>query len=190
MWETWTIWCCCCFSFFLFLISFAVSFFRVCCKVSRAGVGMRTAAAAATCCTLFLAAVGPATAAQRASVAAPNAFNYRGSKPNIIIVYADDLGSGDLGFYGHPTSSTPNLNTFIMEGTRMTQYYSPAAICSPSRGSLVSLLLATLRCITEAVDMLLDHIGIVPADDRAAFPPPRNLSRGVFPVVQRWSSYH
>ena len=103
---------------------------------------MRTTTAAA-CCSLLLAAVAPWTAAQRDAAEDPAAFNYRGSKPNIIIVYADDLGSGDLGFYGHPTSSTPNLNTFIMEGARLTQYYSPAAICSPSRGSLVSLL-ATL----------------------------------------------
>ena len=62
----------------------------------------------------------------------------RGSRPNIVIFYADDLGSGDIGFYGHPTSFTPNLDTFLTEGARLTQYYSPAAICSPSRGSLMT----------------------------------------------------
>ncbi len=55
-----------------------------------------------------------------------------------MIIYADDLGSGDLGLMGHPTSFTPNLNTFIMEGARLAQYYSPAAICSPSRASLMT----------------------------------------------------
>ena len=62
----------------------------------------------------------------------------RGSKPNVIIFFADDLGVGDLGIFGHPTSSTPSINTFVMEGAKLTQYYSAAAICSPSRASLMT----------------------------------------------------
>lgn len=55
------------------------------------------------------------------------------SKPNIVLLYADDLGYGDLEAYGHPTSSTPNINRLAAEGLRFTQFYSSAPVCSPSR---------------------------------------------------------
>ena len=43
------------------------------------------------------------------------------------------LGYGDLGVYGHPTSSTPHLNAMAREGLMFTQFYSAAAVCVPSR---------------------------------------------------------
>ena len=55
------------------------------------------------------------------------------SKPNIVILFADDLGYGDLEIYGHPTSSTPNLNKLAADGLRFTQFYSTSPVCSPSR---------------------------------------------------------
>lgn len=45
------------------------------------------------------------------------AHELAGSKPNILVIFADDLGMGDLGCYGHPTTSTPNLDTLATEGT-------------------------------------------------------------------------
>lgn len=60
------------------------------------------------------------------------------SKPNIIIIYGDDVGYGDLNVYGHPTSSTPNLDRMAREGMRMLQFYSAAPVCSPSRASLMT----------------------------------------------------
>ena len=54
-------------------------------------------------------------------------------KPNIIILFADDLGYGDLSVYGHPTTSTPNLERMAAEGMVLTQFYSANALCSPSR---------------------------------------------------------
>ena len=45
----------------------------------------------------------------------------RVSAPAVLILFADDLGSGDLGVYGHPTTNTPNLNQLANEGIRFTQ---------------------------------------------------------------------
>lgn len=58
--------------------------------------------------------------------------------PNVIIIYADDLGYGDLGCYGHPTIRTPNLDRMAAEGMRFTQFYSAAEVCTPSRAALLT----------------------------------------------------
>ena len=59
-------------------------------------------------------------------------------RPNVILFFADDLGYGDLGCFGHPTSKTPFIDALAARGAKMTQYYSAAAICSPSRASLMT----------------------------------------------------
>ncbi|MBM3766093.1 MAG: arylsulfatase, partial [Acidobacteria bacterium] len=58
--------------------------------------------------------------------------------PNIVLIYADDLGSGDLGCYGHPLIRTPHLDRMAAEGIRFTQFYSAAPLCSPSRAALMT----------------------------------------------------
>lgn len=59
-------------------------------------------------------------------------------KPNILLVYADDLGWGHLGCYGGDFYRTPNLDKLAAEGMRFTQAYAPAPICSASRASLLT----------------------------------------------------
>ncbi|MFT7287865.1 MAG: arylsulfatase A [Halieaceae bacterium] len=59
-------------------------------------------------------------------------------QPNIVILFADDLGYGDLGSYGHPYNRTPNLDTLAREGQRWTDFYVAAPVCSPSRGALMT----------------------------------------------------
>jgi arylsulfatase A-like enzyme len=60
------------------------------------------------------------------------------SKPNIIYIYADDLGYGELGSYGQTKIKTPNLDRMAKEGMRFTQHYSGAPVCAPSRSILMT----------------------------------------------------
>ena len=59
-------------------------------------------------------------------------------KPNIIYIYADDLGYGELGCYGQQKIKTPNLDKMAIEGIRFTQHYSSAPVCAPSRAALLT----------------------------------------------------
>ncbi|GAB3921419.1 sulfatase family protein [Larkinella terrae] len=59
-------------------------------------------------------------------------------QPNFIVILADDLGYGDLGCYGHPTIRTPHLDQMAHEGTRFTQFYVAANVCTPSRAALLT----------------------------------------------------
>jgi len=67
-------------------------------------------------------------------VAAPQAE----ASPNVVIIYADDLGYGDLGCYGNPTIRTPHLDRLAAEGMKFTQFYSAAPVCTPSRTALLT----------------------------------------------------
>lgn len=60
------------------------------------------------------------------------------SKPNIIVIFADDLGYGDLGVFGHPTIRTPNLDRMAAEGQKWTSFYSACSVCTPSRAALLT----------------------------------------------------
>ena len=59
-------------------------------------------------------------------------------QPNILLIYVDDLGFGDLGSYGHPVIQTPNIDSLAQDGMRFTSNYSPSALCSPSRAGLLT----------------------------------------------------
>lgn len=61
-----------------------------------------------------------------------------GNKPNIIIIFADDLGYGDVGCFGHPTIHTPNLDRMASDGMKLTQFYAAASVCTPSRAGLMT----------------------------------------------------
>ena len=58
--------------------------------------------------------------------------------PNVVVLFADDLGYGDLSCYGHPTIDTPNLDRMADEGMRFTQFYSSSPVCTPSRAALMT----------------------------------------------------
>ena len=58
--------------------------------------------------------------------------------PNIIVLFADDMGYGDVGCFGSQANQTPNLDRLASEGTRFTSFYSASPGCSPSRAALLT----------------------------------------------------
>jgi arylsulfatase A-like enzyme len=58
--------------------------------------------------------------------------------PNIIIIYADDLGYGDVGFNGRKEWSTPNLDRLGKQGTIFRRWYTAGVVCAPSRTALLT----------------------------------------------------
>jgi arylsulfatase A-like enzyme len=78
---------------------------------------------------LFWAAIG--TAEARAAGTEP-------ARPNIVLLFADDLGYGELGCQGNPQIPTPNIDSIAAAGIRFTDGYVTAAYCSPSRAGLLS----------------------------------------------------
>ena len=83
---------------------------------------------------LILAAVFAATAfpvSSRASLAAES-----GRRPNIVLLFADDLGYGELGCQGNHEIPTPNIDSIAADGIRFTSGYVTAPFCSASRAGL------------------------------------------------------
>lgn len=72
------------------------------------------------------------------SCSPPSSSVEQSSLPNILVIFADDLGFGDLGTYGHPMIKTPNLDQMAEEGAKLTSFYVAASVCTPSRGALLT----------------------------------------------------
>jgi arylsulfatase A len=79
----------------------------------------------------FLATLAGAAAASGSTL-------QQSSRPNIILLVADDLGSGDVGFRGCKDIRTPNLDRLAAEGVQFTQAYSNGPVCSPTRAALLT----------------------------------------------------
>jgi arylsulfatase A-like enzyme len=62
----------------------------------------------------------------------------RTSKPNIILILADDLGYGDIGCYGQKLIATPHIDKLATDGIRFTQAYCGSTVCAPSRCALMT----------------------------------------------------
>lgn len=59
-------------------------------------------------------------------------------KPNIVVIYMDDLGYGDVGAYGATSVDTPNIDALAADGVRFTNGYATSATCTPSRYALMT----------------------------------------------------
>lgn len=77
---------------------------------------------------LFFGILGISIVASKSSV----------SKPNIIYIYADDLGYAELGCYGQQKIRTPHLDQLAKEGIRFTQHYTSTPVCAPARCQLLT----------------------------------------------------
>ena len=87
----------------------------------------------------FLRTVGSAAAGAAALGAlGRSADAARNDKPNVIIIYADDQGYGDLSCYGAQRLKTPHIDALAAEGMRFTDFYVTAPVCSPTRTSLMT----------------------------------------------------
>jgi arylsulfatase A-like enzyme len=60
------------------------------------------------------------------------------SRPNFVVIVADNLGYGDLGAYGNTDVSTPSIDALAARGTRFTSGYATAPVCAPSRVALLT----------------------------------------------------
>lgn len=68
---------------------------------------------------------------------------YVTEKPNIIIIYTDDMGIGDLSCYNSGWTQTPNIDKLASEGLKFNNYYTASPVCSPSRVAITTGIFPT-----------------------------------------------
>jgi arylsulfatase A-like enzyme len=73
-----------------------------------------------------------------ASMAQKKPAQQKPAPPNVLLIYADDVGYGDVGCQGARTIPTPNLDRLAQQGLRCTDAHSPAATCTPSRYAMLT----------------------------------------------------
>jgi arylsulfatase A len=73
-----------------------------------------------------------------AALAIPDVLSAANEPPNFVVIYADDLGYNDLSCYGSELINTPRIDRMAAEGIRFTDFYSAAAVCTPSRAALLT----------------------------------------------------
>ncbi len=64
--------------------------------------------------------------------------NSPSNRPNIILIMADDMGWGDTSYSGNPVQQTPHLDQMVEDGIRFDRFYSAAAVCAPTRASVMT----------------------------------------------------
>ena len=87
--------------------------------------------------------------------------------PNIIVIFCDDLGYGDLGCYGSTKNRTPHVDQLAADGMMFTDFYSSSPVCTPSRASLMT------GCYPRRVGMHEDFTGhwvLIPRSRRGLNP--------------------
>ncbi len=87
--------------------------------------------------------------------------------PNFIVIFADDMGYGDMGIFGHPTIKTPNLDKMAFEGQKWTSFYAAASVCTPSRAGLLTgrLPVRTGMCSEKRRVLFPDSKGGLPENE-------------------------
>lgn len=73
-----------------------------------------------------------------ASLLGPGVLGWADEKPNIVFIFADDWGWGDLSCHGHPYVKTPNIDRLAKEGTDFSRFTVASGVCSPSRTAVMT----------------------------------------------------
>jgi arylsulfatase A-like enzyme len=73
-----------------------------------------------------------------AGLSASNVSAQRNDKPNVIIIFIDDMGYGDLSCYGNKQIKTTNMDRLAQQGTKFMQFYVNSPVCSPSRAAMMT----------------------------------------------------
>jgi len=88
------------------------------------------------------------------------------SKPNFIVIFADDLGYGDLSSFGATAHETPHLDKMAADGMRLTEFYVPMPFCGPSRGTLLTgrYPFRTKLVTNPSPDVGRNGVGLAPSE--------------------------
>ena len=87
-------------------------------------------------------------------------------KPNIVVIYIDDLGYGDIGPFGSKINKTPHLDRMAEEGMKLSSFYAAAPVCTPSRAALMT------GCYPKRVDLAFGSwAGVLFPKDRKGLNP-------------------
>lgn len=116
-------------------------------------------------------------------VSAQRTLRAQPSRPNVVLIYADDLGYGDVSAYGAKTIQTPNMDRLARGGLRFTDGHSPAGTCTPSRYAMLTGEYAWRKPGT----------GVLPGDAALVIEPGRTTLPSIFQsagystgVVGKW----
>ena len=95
------------------------------------------------CCLSIMAAFGPVilnalSCREREQFSEKRAKKVTTSRPNFVIIMADDLGYGDVGCYGNKENKTPNIDALAAEGMKFTDFHANGPVCSPTRAALLT----------------------------------------------------
>src|SRR5579862_8333531 len=80
------------------------------------------------------------------------------AKPNIVLIFIDDMGYGDIGPFGSAKNRTPNLDRMAKEGMRLTSFYA-APVCTPSRAQVLTGCYAKRVSLPDVIGPR-SHIGL------------------------------
>lgn len=90
------------------------------------------------------------------------------TKPNIVLIFTDDQGYGDLGCFGSKTIRTPNLDRLAKEGRKFTSFLSASPVCSPSRSALLTGCYPKRIGLAQGVLFPTSKHGLNPAEHTTA----------------------